>query len=251
MPSSARVERGIAQVEAYAADQSHGYEFGSHSNYDLGTDCSGLARMYAAAVEGIGLEGYPDFSTRTMRGVLVGRGWQAFPYARAALGRGDLVLREIAGVGHVVVYVGGGRIVGAEGNWDKRHGDSSGREVCEKALYDFGWNWIIRPPMTMRVKRESIGAAQETRTDETKNEVVNVDDWGIVAVGGTGYLYAGGAMHPLASADEQAFVEWVYAQARAQRDAGAMPHVALKDDGGSAPYQTGPWGERLREILAR
>lgn len=250
MPSSARVERGIAVVEAYAADNRHGYEFGSHHSYDVGTDCSGLARMYAAAVEGIGLERYPDFSTRTMRSVLVGRGWKALPYSRAALMRGDLVLKEIAGVGHVVVYVGGGRIVGAEGNWDSRHGDSSGQEVCEKALYEFGWNWILRPPMVKACRQEVIDTAPE-RADETKNGVVDVDDWAIVAVGGTGYLYAGGSLHPLASADEQAFVEWVYAQARAQRDAGNMPHVALKDDGGSAPYQTGPWGERLREILAR
>ena len=249
MPSSARVERGIAQVEDYAANDRHGYEFGSHVRYDVGTDCSGLARMYAAAVEGIGLDGYPDFSTRTMRSVLVGRGWQALPYARAALVRGDLILKEIAGVGHVVVYVGGGRIVGAEGNWDKRHGDSSGREVCEKALYDFGWNWILRPPVVKACRQKVIGTAP-VRADETK-DVVDVDDWAIVAVGGTGYLYAGGAMHPLASADEQAFVEWVYAQARAQREAGGMPHVALKNDGGSAPYQTGPWGDRLREILAR
>ena len=246
--ADARIERGIAQVDAYAADNRHGYEFGSHHSYDVGTDCSGLARMYAAAVDGIGLDGYPDFSTRTMRGVLVGRGWQALPYSRAALMRGDLILKEIAGVGHVVVYVGGGRIVGAEGNWDKRHGDSSGREVFEKALYDFGWNWILRPPAAIEAKRESIGTAQ---ADETKNGVVNVDDWAIVAIGGTGYLYAGGSLHPLASADEQAFVEWVYAQARAQREAGGMPHVALKNDGGSAPYQTGPWGDRLREILAR
>lgn len=246
--ADARIERGIAQVEAYAADNRHGYEFGSHHRYDVGTDCSGLARMYAAAVEGIGLDGYPDFSTRTMRSVLAARGWQALPYSRASLKRGDLILKEIAGVGHVVVYVGGGRIVGAEGNWDSRHGDSSGREVCEKALYDFGWNWILRPPVAMEAKREGIGTAQ---ADETKNGVVNVDDWAIVAIGGTGYLYAGGSLHPLASADEQAFVEWVYAQARAQREAGGMPHVALKNDGGSAPYQTGPWGERLREILAR
>lgn len=246
--ADARIERGIAQVESYAADDSHGYEFGSHHSYDVGTDCSGLARMYAAAVEGVGLEGYPDFSTRTMRSALAGRGWQAIPYSRTPLVRGDLVLKEIAGVGHVVVYVGGGRIVGAEGNWDKRHGDSSGREVCEKALYDFGWNWILRPPMAAEGKQETIGAAHESRR---KAEVVDVDDWAIVAVGGTGYLYAGGAMHPLASADEQAFVEWVYAQARAQREAGAMPHVALKNDGGSAPYQTGPWGDRLKEILAR
>lgn len=238
MPSSACVERGIAQVEAYAADNSHGYEFGSHSRYDVGTDCSGLARMYAAAVEGVGLESFPDFSTRTMRGVLAARGWQALPYSRAALVRGDLVLKEIAGVGHVVVYVGGGRIVGAEGNWDSRHGDSSGREVCEKALYDFGWNWILRPP-------------SDGREVEAENGVVDVDDWAIVAIGGTGNLYAGGRLHPLASADEQAFVEWVYAQALAQREAGAMPHIALKNDGGSALYQTGPWGERLREILSR
>lgn len=238
MPSSARIERGIAQVEDYAANDRHGYEFGSHNNYDVGTDCSGLARMYAAAVEGVGLEEYPDFSTRTMRGVLSGRGWQELPYSSTPLMRGDLVLKEIDGVGHVVVYVGGGRVVGAEGNWDKSPGDSSGREVCEKPLYDFGWNWILRPPAY-------------DREAETENGVITVDDWAIVAIGGTGNLYAGGRLHPLASADEQAFVEWVYAQALAQREAGAMPHIALKNDGGRAPYQTGPWGERLREILAR
>ena len=103
--------------------------------------------------------------------------------------------------------------------------------------------------MVKACRQKTIGTAP-ARADETK-DVVDVDDWAIVAVGGTGYLYAGGAMHPLVSAEEQAFVEWVYAQARAQREAGNMPHVALKNDGGSAPYQTGPWGDRLREILAR
>ena len=244
--ADARIERGIAQVEAYAADDRHGYEFGSHSNYDLGTDCSGLARMYAAAVEGIGLERYPDFSTRTMRGVLAGRGWEFLPYLGTRLERGDLILKEVSGVGHVVVYVGGGRIVGAEGNWDKRSGDSSGREICEKPLYNFGWNWVLRPPAA-----NAGGQENETAQDARRKDVIYVDDWAIVAVSGTGYLYAGGAMHPLASGDEQAFVEWVYAQALAQRETGAMPHIALKNDGGTAPYQTGPWGDRLREILAR
>ena len=245
--ADARIERGIAQVEAYAADDRHGYEFGSHDNYDLGTDCSGLARMYAAAVEGVGLERYPDFSTRTMRSVLIGRGWKALPYLGTQLKRGDLILKEVNGVGHVVVYVGGGRIVGAEGNWDSRHGDSSGCEICEKPLYGFGWNWVLRPPAANADSQES----DETAHDARREDVIDVDDWAIVAVGGTGYLYAGGTMHPLASGDEQAFVEWVYAQALAQREAGAMPHIALKNDGGTAPYQTGPWGERLREILVR
>ena len=40
----------------------------------------------------------------------------------------------------------GGRIVGAEGDWDGRAGDGSGTEVCERGYYDYGYNWILRPP---------------------------------------------------------------------------------------------------------
>jgi hypothetical protein len=84
---------------------------------------------------------------------------------------------------------------------------------------------------------------------------IDVDDWAIVAFGGTGYLYAGGKLHPLKSgADkpegEQSFVEWVYKTAKEQRDRGEMPHIAFAGDG-EGMYQYGPWGNVLAEILAR
>lgn len=142
---SKAIERGISDALAYAADDSKGYELGSR-DYGLGTDCSGLGRRYAAKVEDAPLSSYPDMSTRTMRAVLTARGcWEALPFSISAGERGDLFLKELPGqTGHVVVYLGDMRIVGAEGNWDGVTGDSSGSEICERNYYTYGYNWIIR-----------------------------------------------------------------------------------------------------------
>ena len=138
------IEAGIKDAQSYAADNSKGYELGSR-DYDLGTDCSGLARRYAAKVEGVSLSSYPDMSTRTMRKVLQARGWQVLPFSVSAMKRGDLLLKEIpGGTGHVVIYIGDMRIIGAEGNWDGIHGDGDGREICERNYYTFGYNYILR-----------------------------------------------------------------------------------------------------------
>lgn len=61
--------------------------------------------------------------------------------------RGDVLLRALGdSTGHTVVYLGSRRIVGAEGNWDGRPGDSSGTEVTERSYYRYGYNRILRPP---------------------------------------------------------------------------------------------------------
>ena len=75
-------------------------------------------------------------------------------------------------------------------------------------------------------------------------------NWAIIAFDGVGYLYDGVKLHPLHSEDEQKFVEFLYGEAKKQRDAGNMPHIVL-GDGVDVIYGKGPWGKQLAEILAR
>lgn len=140
----AGIEDGIAATLAYAADDSHGYELQCR-RYGIGTDCAGLMILYAAAVEGVPLEQYPNFHTWTEVGVLQARGWTVLPFDYASARRGDIFLRALNdNTGHTVLYLGNGRIVGAENNWDGVRGDSSGAEVTERSYYAYKYNYMIR-----------------------------------------------------------------------------------------------------------
>ncbi|OUO62043.1 hypothetical protein B5F74_02195 [Collinsella sp. An271] len=142
----AGIKAALAEMLAYAENDSHGYILGSHSSAAMkdGTDCSGAARKFAALVEGVPLDSYPDFSTATQRFVLVERGWECYRFEKASLMPGDILLT--AGKGHTVIWYGGDLIIGAEGDWDRRPGDSSGAEICLKQYYDFGYAYILRWP---------------------------------------------------------------------------------------------------------
>lgn len=144
---SESIERGLRVISDYAGDDTHGYILmsGDHESYDWGTDCAGLARLYAATVEGAALSSYPDFGTWNERQVLTGRGWKAIKFSTGAMRRGDILLRALGdSSGHTVVYIGDGLIIGAEGDWDGRRGDGSGREVCRRTYYPYDYNWILR-----------------------------------------------------------------------------------------------------------
>ena len=142
----ASVEAALSKCLAYARDDRHGYELGWHSASAMGggTDCSGLVRYYAALLAGVATDSFPDFSTRTERRVLTGRGWQAIAFSLSKARRGDVLLTEHNG--HTVIYLGNSRILGAEGDWDGRAGDSSGREITERSYYQYGYDYIVRPP---------------------------------------------------------------------------------------------------------
>ena len=143
----AGIESGISTVLTYADDNSHGYEL-RQRNYDIGTDCAGLGRLYAAAVEGVSVEGYPDMHSWDIADKLKARGWHVIDFAESKKQRGDILVRvdPKGGTGHVVIYLGDGRIAGAEGDWDGKRGDSSGREICERSYYSYGYKYIVRPP---------------------------------------------------------------------------------------------------------
>lgn len=150
----AGIEEGISTVLAYAADDSHGYVLQGRE-YEYGTDCAGLVRLYAATVEGVDVGSYPDFHTWSEVATLTARGWTDMGFDYGSAVRGDVFLRALGdSTGHTVVYLGGGRIVGAEGNWDGRQGDSSGTEVCERAYYDYSYNHILRPPTVAGTSEE-------------------------------------------------------------------------------------------------
>lgn len=144
------MDTALAKARAYAADDNHGYELGYHSAAAMrvGTDCSGLVRYYVACMEGKSVDQLPDFSTRSEKRVLSARGWQLLPFSLSALKRGDVLLSNSRG--HTVVWLGNGRILGAEGNWDGRRGDGSGREVCERDYYPYGYETILRAPAKHR-----------------------------------------------------------------------------------------------------
>lgn len=177
----AGIEEGISTVLAYAADDSHGYVLQGRS-YDYGTDCAGLVRLYAATVEGVDVADYPDFHTWNEASVLTARGWTDMTFDYGSAKRGDVFLRALGdSTGHTVVYLGGGRIVGAEGDWDGRAGDSSGTEVCERSYYAYSYNHILRPPEVAQGEEDD----EVTDSDITKiahavwnyyNKAMNGDD---------------------------------------------------------------------------
>ena len=166
------MDKALAKARAYAADDNHGYELGYHSAAAMrvGTDCSGLVRYYIACMEGKSVDDLPDFSTRTEKGVLKARGWQLLPFSLTTLKRGDVLLSNSRG--HTVVWLGNGRILGAEGNWDGRRGDGSGREVCERDYYPYGYETILRAP----AKYRTATPAKKKEEVVTDNDIKRIAD---------------------------------------------------------------------------
>jgi hypothetical protein len=222
--------------------------YGPASDYDS-FNCSGLARAVYAEC---GIE-IPSFQRASLgdsqsQWVMDNGNWS---WDTDGLREGDLVFwsEEYGDDGwdwtetyHVGIYVGDDMCVSANG---PRMGVAEHSVYIDSGFVGGGW------PLGEKYDEEQ--PPQEQDTIDIKE--IDVDDWAIVAFGGTGYLYAGGKLHPLYSgADkpegEQSFVEWVYKTAKEQRDNGEMPHIAFAGDG-EGMYQTGPWGDVLADILSR
>lgn len=143
------ISDAVGRLRSYAADNRHGYELSSR-DFDLGTDCSGLILYLVALLLDMDPEElaarYPDWSTRTMRRHMVELGiFDQLPFSASDMRLYDVLLKEIPGkLGHTVVVSGPNRIIGAEGNWDGRHGDGSGGEIVERSYYSNEYNYILR-----------------------------------------------------------------------------------------------------------
>ena len=128
---------------------------------------------------------------------------------------------------------------------DGEQGDQTGDEASWSYLDPNDWETAFR----------YVGPEREADPEPIEEKEFNMDDWAILAYGPSadkrgGYLYAAGKLHPLHDEEEQKFVEYLYAEAKRQRDEGGMPHIVL-GDGADVIYGKGPWGAKLEEILAR
>ena len=203
-------------------------------------DCSESVRMCYAAVGVLPSDSY--MWTGNERELLLSNGFEEVSPWEAK--DGDVVLRS--GHTEMVIEMDGARLqagfrISETNGLDGRTGDQTGSESAWSRYRPELWKSAFRCVVPRK------GAGTTVIGDERK---VDMDDWAIVGFEGAGYLYAAGRLHPLRSAEEQGFVEWVYANAKQQRDSGNMPHITL-GGGISGAYGTGPWGKRLEEILAR
>lgn len=124
---------------------------------------------------------------------------------------------------------------------DGEQGDQTGDEATWSGFRPEAWQTAFR----------YCGPEREDEPEPIEEKELDMDDWAIIAYDGGGHLYAAGKLHPLANEDEQKFVEYLYSEAKRQRDAGEMPHIVLGESDVPVIYSKGPWGKKLAEILAR
>jgi hypothetical protein len=210
---------------------------GPASDYDS-FNCSGLVRAVYDQC-GVTIPGFQRASLGDSQSqwVMDAGNWH---WGTDGLQPGDLVFwqdgDDWTDTYHVGIYVGDDMCVSANG---------SSMGVCEHSVWIdsnfIGGGWPL-------MDTDGWGEPQDEQEIDIKE--INMDDWAIVAFDGAGYLYTGGKLHMLADPDEQKFVEYLYGEAKRQRDEGGMPHILL-GDGQDVIYGIGPWGKKLAEILAR
>lgn len=139
------IQDAVAWARRMAADDSHGYDQTNRWGADY--DCSSFViSAYKAA--GVPLE---CTYTGDMRGDMLRRGFtdvtaQVDRRSGAGLRRGDVLLNCAR---HTALYIGDGRIVHASANergtaTGGQPGDQTGREIYERAYYNYPWDCVLR-----------------------------------------------------------------------------------------------------------
>lgn len=133
-------------AEAFAADDTHGYDQGSRWGVP-DTDCSALV-ILAFKQAGVGLT---CTYTGNMRADMLSHHFRDVTKmvdlpSGTGLIRGDVLLHETH---HTALYIGNGRIVHATGNeiggvTGGRPGDQTGREVCVAGYFNYPWQCVLR-----------------------------------------------------------------------------------------------------------
>ena len=140
------IQSAVAWARGIAADASHGYDQANRWGPDY--DCSSFViSAYKAA-------GVPLACTYTgdMRGDMLRCGFAVVSSAAvdlatgAGLEAGDVLLNYAH---HTALYIGGGRIVQASinergGVIGGAPGDQTGREIAERAYYNYPWDCVLR-----------------------------------------------------------------------------------------------------------
>lgn len=139
------IQDAVAWARRIAADDSHGYD--QTNRWGLDYDCSSFViSAYKAA--GIPLE---CTYTGDMRGDMLRRGFADVTASvnlstGAGVQEGDVLLNYAR---HTALALGGGRIVQASINergtaTGGQPGDQTGREIYERAYYNYPWDCVLR-----------------------------------------------------------------------------------------------------------
>ena len=155
--SSATVEKAISQMEAWAADDKIGYQWGG---WGPEYDCS-HAVITAWELAGVKVKSAGAVYTGNMRSVFTRNGFvdvtsSVNQITGAGLKRGDvLLIHHTTGdmSQHTAMYCGNGRMVQASWNYDGVKGDSSGKEFWVgkyNRYYNeawrtwYNWDYVLR-----------------------------------------------------------------------------------------------------------
>ena len=145
-----KVEAAIAQMEAWAADNSHGYDqtyrWGERGDYD----CS-AAVIQAWELAGVPVKSSGATYTGNMRGVFLRCGFEDVTAgidltSGTGLQRGDVLLNVVH---HTAMYCGGGQEVEASinengGTTGGQPGDQTGREFLMRPYRNYPWDCVLR-----------------------------------------------------------------------------------------------------------
>ncbi len=141
-------EKAIAQIEEWAADNSHGYDQGNRWGPDY--DCSS-AVISAWELAGVPVKTNGATYTGNMRGVLLRCGFEDVTGSvdlatGAGMQRGDVLLNIR---NHTAMYCGGGQEVEASINENGgvtggQPGDQTGREFLLRPYRNYPWDCVLR-----------------------------------------------------------------------------------------------------------
>lgn len=144
------IEKASAQMEAWAADDSHGYDqiyrWGEKGDFD----CS-AAVIQAWELAGVPVKSKGATYTGNMYSVFLGCGFEDVSGSvdlvhGSGLQRGDVLLNH---KNHTAIYAGGGRTVEASINergttTGGDPGDQSGREFLLRGYRNYPWDCVLR-----------------------------------------------------------------------------------------------------------
>ena len=143
-----KAERAISQIEAWAADNSHGYDQGNRWGPDY--DCSS-AVISAWELAGVPVKSNGATYTGNMRGVFLRCGFEDVTGSvdlatGTGLQRGDVLLNIQH---HTAMYCGNGMEVEASinekgGVTGGQPGDQTGREFLVRPYRNYPWDCVLR-----------------------------------------------------------------------------------------------------------
>lgn len=135
------IEQVITWLTTIALDNTHGYS--QQNRWGKDYDCSSLI-ISAFDCCNVPVKKNGATYTGNMLNAFLKSGFIKVPIADRM--RGDVLLahNDKTGKGHTAMYIGDNQIIHASNDYDKKPGDSSGKEICIRPYYSYPWNYCLR-----------------------------------------------------------------------------------------------------------